>query len=271
MAQPTPYPEVNAILLDLLSSVVSILDSQFVGMYLDGSLAAGDFDRDSDVDFVVVTNDEVTADLFLELRAMHDRIATLDYWCATQLEGSYISGLALRRHDPALTSHPNIERGTGERLKMTEHDEAWIVHRYILRESGIALAGPAAHTLIDPVSPDDLRKAMLANIHWAASILNDAGHISNRGYQSYVVLSLCRILYTLRYGAVVSKPVAARWAQEALGGQWVRLIESAWEGRHNPAGEASAEDVGKTLELIRHTLDVSKQFPCTSETPADPK
>jgi len=263
---PTPYPEVNVLLQELLESVRTILGSHFVGMYLDGSLTSGDFDQDSDIDFVVVTDDEISGNLFSALQAMHERIATIASWCAIQLEGSYISQHALRRYDPAHAQHPNIERGKGERLKMVQHDDAWVIHRYVLRERGMTLAGPTPQTLIDPVSPNDLRQAMLKILHgWAAQILDDPAQMNRRGYQSYTVLSLCRILYTLQYGTVVSKPVAARWAQETLGERWVPLIERTWAGRRNPRSEASSEDVNGTLEFIRYILERSQQF----EIPTD--
>ena len=88
---PTPFPEVNAILQELLESVKGVLGSHFIGMYLEGSLANGDFDQDSDIDFVVVTDEDVSENLFSVLKRMHERIATIDSWCAIQLEGSYIS------------------------------------------------------------------------------------------------------------------------------------------------------------------------------------
>jgi len=256
----TPYPEVAMLLEELLESVQAILGDHFIGMYLDGSLTSGDFDQDSDIDFVVVTDIEISGSLFSALQAMHDRIATIDSWCAIQLEGSYISQRALRRYDPAHALHPNIERGRGERLKMVQHDEAWAVHRYVLRERGITLAGPAPHTLIDPVAPDDLRQAMLKTLHgWAAQILDNPAQMKDRGYQSYTVLTLCRVLYTLEYGAVVSKPVAARWAQETLDNQWTTLIERAWTGRRNPGLKALPGDVNGTLEFIRYALEQSKK------------
>ena len=148
---PTPFPEVNAILQELLESVKSVLGSHFIGLYLEGSLANGDFDQDSDIDFVVVTDDNVSENLFSELQAMHERIVAIDSWCAIQLEGSYISQYALRRHDPEHALHPNIERGNGERLKLVLHDDTWIIHRSILRKSGITLIGPDHETLIDPI------------------------------------------------------------------------------------------------------------------------
>jgi predicted nucleotidyltransferase len=186
MLSPTPYLEVNAILQELLESVKRILGSHFIGMYLEGSLASGDFDRDSDIDFVVVADDAISGDLFSALQAMHERIAAIDSWWAIQLEGSYISRQAIRCYDPEQALHPNIERGSGERLKMVYHNAAWAIHRYILRERGITMTGPSPQTLIDPVPPDDLRQAMLPLLQgWATQILNHPNEINSRGYQSY--------------------------------------------------------------------------------------
>jgi len=258
---PTPYPEVNTILQDLLEGAMSILESQFVGMYLDGSLPSGDFDEDSDIDFVVVTRDDISGDLFSALQAMHDRIAAIDSPYAVQLEGSYISQQGLRSYHPEHALHPNIERGSGERLKMVQHADWWIVHRYILRERGITILGPAPQTLIDPVSPNDLRRAMLSILDgWATQILDNPNLINSRGYQSYVVLSLCRILYTLQSGDVVSKPFAARWAKEILNGPWVSLIDRAWIGRHHPQLVAESDDINGTLDFIRYALEFSQRF-----------
>ncbi len=265
---PTPYPEVNALLQELLERVQSILGSHFVGMYLYGSLTGGDFDRDSDVDVVIVTDDEISGDLFSALQAMHMQIATLDSWCATQLEVSYIPQHAIRRYDPTHSLHPHIDRGQDESLHMMQHDSDWLVQRDTLRERGIMLAGPAPQTLIDPVSPNDLRQAILVILHewWEMQILHNPAQIDRRGYQSYTVLSICRLLYTLQYGTVVSKPVAARWAQATLGERWVSLIERAWVGRQNPHLSAEAGDINETLDFIRYALERSQSFkiPSTS-------
>ena len=258
---PTPYPDVNAALRAFLSGARTVLGDQFIGMVVHGSLASGDFDQDSDIDFVVVTDDEISGDLFSALQAMHEHIATIDSWWAIQLEGSYISQHALRRYDPTHAMHPNIERGKGERLKMVHHDEAWDIHRYVLREHGITLVGSAPRDLIDPVSPTRLRQAMLTLLPgWASQILREPTQIKYRGYQSYTVLSLCRALYTLQYGTVVSKPVAAHWAQATLSERWAPLIERTWMGRHNPDSEASSENVNETLEFIHYALERSQQF-----------
>jgi len=185
----------------------------------------------------------------------------MDTQWSTNLEGSYISEYAIRRHDPKHSDFPNIERGFGERLKMVCHDETWIIHRYILRERGMVIIGPAPKTLIDPISPNELRQAMLPALHgWATQILNNPNEITHQGYQSYTVLSLCRILYTLHFGDIVSKQKAARWVKETQGEKWGALIDQAWIGRHNPQLIASTDDINQTLDLISYALGRGEQF-----------
>jgi len=268
LTTPTPYPEVNMVLTVLLSEVQAILGEQFIGFYLYGSLAYGGFDQDSDVDFVVVTRDELPEILFSRLQALHARIATLKSWCATQLEGSYIPMQALQLYDPVHALHLHIDRGREERLQRMQLDDpnlrrawwgGWVLLRAALREKGLRLAGPALETLIDPVSPEDLRLATLAILEgWAAPLLEHPAELAHCGYQSYTVLTLCRIIYTLEFGAIASKPVAARWAQTSLGEPWTVLIERTWAGRHNPGLKALPEDIDGTLAFIRFTLEYSK-------------
>jgi hypothetical protein len=259
--RPTAYPEVNAVLRDLLEGVRNILGGRLLGMYLEGSLANGDFDEDSDIDFVVVTTEEIPEEILRTLYALHERINLLDTQWSTNLEGSYIPQEALRRFDPQQARHPNIERGHGERLKKAAHDESWNVHRFLLRERGITILGPALKTWIDPISPDDLRQAMLPALHgWATHILNHPHEIARQGYQSYTVLSLCRIWYTLEFGDVVSKRRAAGWVRETQDRKWHALIDRAWAGRHHPQLPASSEEIHQTLDLIRSTLERGEEF-----------
>src|SRR4030095_4815949 len=83
---PTPYPDVNEILNLLHTNIKDILASQFIGMYLFGSLANGDFDRHSDIDVLVVTDGEISSVTFSALQNMHLEIAKLDSPWAVQQE-----------------------------------------------------------------------------------------------------------------------------------------------------------------------------------------
>ena len=71
---PTVYPELNAVLEELVTSVRTILAENFCGAYLQGSFAVGDADVHSDVDFIVVTEDEVSAEQLAGLQEMHKRL-----------------------------------------------------------------------------------------------------------------------------------------------------------------------------------------------------
>jgi hypothetical protein len=265
--KPTPYPEVNKVLNQLLPRVQSVLGDQFIGMYLYGSLAYGGFDHDSDVDFVVITADELPEQLFSALDELHVSIARLDSWCATQLEGSYLPLHALRQFDPLRAFHLHIDRGRDERLHRMQIEDpllsrawwgGWVFLRAVLWEDAITLAGPDIKTLIEPVTPSELEEANLATLEgWVKPLLKDLAILQNSGYQSYFVLTLCRILYTLKYGTIVSKQAAAGWAQATLGEPWRTLIDRAWLGRQHPGEEASPENIQGTLEFARYTLELA--------------
>jgi predicted nucleotidyltransferase len=266
---PTHYPDVNEILNLLLTNIKDILHSQFVGMYLFGSLANGDFDLYSDIDVLIVTDGEISSGAFSKLQNMHAEVAKIDSPWAIQQEVSYIPQKDLRRFDPPNIRHPHLDRGNNEVLHMMAHESDWIIQRYLLRERGIVITGPDLKTLIDPIAPYELRQAVVDVLPlWVNPILDNPSKIKSRGYQSFCVLSLCRMLYTLQNKAILSKPAAAKWAIETLDSRWRPLIERAVMGRQNSNLEALPEDINETLDMMRYTLEVSKQpsiFPEVNE------
>jgi hypothetical protein len=249
-AAPTPYPEINALLESLLSGAQSVLGQRFVGLYLYGSLASGNFNpATSDVDFLVVTTDEIPSALVPALEAMHARLAAgVNKW-AQKLEGRYLPLPALRRLNPADPPRPCLNEG---QFYLGRQESDWIIQRHILREQGVAVAGPSLQAWIDPVRPDDLRQAVAGILRewWLPLIESSDPRLRRSDYQAHAVLTMCRALHTLKFGAVVSKPAAARWAQAALGEPWPALIERALGWR---PGEAFRE-MDATLALVRYTL-----------------
>ena len=253
---PIPYRELNILLHELLSGVRAVLGPQFVGLYVHGSLASGDFDpQRSDIDFVVVTAIELPDEMFPALEAMHARLTASGLKWATRLEGSYIQQQALRRYDPAHARHPAL-RVDGS-FDVDHHASDWVLQSHVLREKGIAVAGPAPQTLIDPVQPDDLRRAALGILQeWWLPQLDDPARLHSSEYQAYAVLTMCRVLYTLQHGTVVPKAVAAHWAQEELGERWAALIGRALAWRQ----DAPFDELDETLDSIRHTIERAQQF-----------
>jgi hypothetical protein len=254
--QPTTDPDVNALLHVLLANVQTVLEHHFIGLYVHGSVASGDFNpHSSDIDFVVVTADELPGELLPTIAAMHASITASGLKYAPKLEGSYIPRQALRRYDPRHAQHPAL-RVDGS-FDVDGHGSDWVIQCHILREKGVVVAGPALHTLIDPVQPNHVRRAGLATLwEWWSPQIHDPFRLHSREYQAYAVLTMCRALYTLQYGTVTSKPVAARWAQAALDERWGALIERALTWDHDDG----VDDLNETLDFIRYTLASAQQF-----------
>lgn len=251
MSPPTPYPTLNALLTDLLAGARATLGDDLIGLYLDGSLALGDFDpATSDVDFIAAIAQPLSAAQFDALAAMHCQLRDSNRPFATELEGSYIPLPALRRHNPADATFANHERGPDEVLKYTRHHSDWVIHRYTVREHGRALFGPPPATLIDPISPDDVRRATVEVLRswWGTPDAAEAIARAHAGYLTYVVQTMCRALYALERGEVVSKRAAAEWALTTQDVRWRALLSRAlrWE--------LSEEIKDDTLAFVRHVI-----------------
>jgi predicted nucleotidyltransferase len=74
---PTPYPDLNGVLHEMVASVQAILGANFIGAYLQGSFAVGDFDEHSDVDWTIVTAEEMSAAQVAALQELHPRLYAL--------------------------------------------------------------------------------------------------------------------------------------------------------------------------------------------------
>jgi predicted nucleotidyltransferase len=249
---PTPYSDVNEILNLLLSNVKEILSNQFVGMYLYGSLASGDFNpQTSDIDFIVVTSEPLSKSLIDELEAMHQRIWASGLKWAPKLEGSYIPIKDIRRHDSNNAPCPIINEGE---FYVARHGSDWIIQRHVVRECGALLEGPDPREIIEPVSPNDLRSAALGVLHeWWFPMLDQPDWLQNHGpnYHGYAVITMCRALHALKHGAIVSKPAAIQWARDELGAKWQLLIDQAVASQYG----RDSNFLDETLELIRFTRE----------------
>ncbi len=252
-ADPTPHADVNALLDLLLSRIRAALGARLVGLYLYGSLAAGDFERaSSDVDFLAAIDGTLTDDDLARLALMHADIAATGGPWGTRLEGAYMPLAALRRDDPANTRHPFLSEDTPFGVHALGRD--WVINRHVLRERGIVLYGPPPATLIDPISREQLLAAVrqLLRTEWSQHT-DGPVWMRSRRYQAFVILTMCRALYVLARGDFVSKPVAAQWAEEALAPEWTPLIRRALAWRHDDTADADA--LPETLRLLRFTID----------------
>ena len=260
---PTPYPELNQVLGELVSRIQHILEDNFIGAYLQGSFAVGDYDQHSDVDFIVVIEDDLTARQVDALQIMHDQVYQLDSEWAKHLEGSYFPREILRQHKKRGMKLWYLDHGA-RTLVRSDHCNTILV-RWIVREKGVRLAGPLPKTLVDSISKEVLRAEIFETLtNWGQQILDNPTPYSNRFYQGFIVLNYCRMLHDLHRGCPGSKREGAEWAKSVLDPSWSELIDRAWECRPDPAQKvrlpAHSEDFEKTLRFVKQIMIESRRY-----------
>lgn len=260
---PTPYSELNQVLGEFVSRLQVILSRQLIGAYLQGSFAVGDFDEHSDVDFIIAIEDELSPHQVDALQIMHDQVYQLESEWAKHLEGSYFPREILRH--PSNLGIPLWYLDNGARhLIRADHCNTLLV-RWVVREKGVTLLGPPPATLVDPISAELLRAEIFETLtRWGQQILADPTPYSNRFYQSFIVLSYCRMLHDLHRGYPGSKREGAAWAKSTLDPAWRDLIDRTWDGRPDPARKirepADPEDFERTLQFVAYVMDESKLY-----------
>ena len=262
MADPTPYPELNDVLLQMVTGMRHILGDSFLGVYLQGSFAVGDFDEHSDVDFVVAIEEELDQGQVPPLQELHARIYDLACPWAQHLEGSYFPTDILRDRKQAGSDLWYLDHGARSLIR-SDHCNTVVV-RWVVRQQGVKLAGPDPASLVDPIPVAVLRQEILDTIlEWGAEILAAPERFNNRFYQGYLVLNHCRMLHDLHAGRAGSKRVGAEWVKATVAKEWLGLIDRAWNGRPDPAVSVrqrpDPREFQRTLRFLAMIMAESKR------------
>lgn len=221
MVRPVIPFELNGLLDDVLDRVQDALGSSFVGYYVRGSLALGDFELEtSDVDLLVVTDEPLDDAQFAALREGHRRLEYSRSPFARRYEIAYFDREAVRRWVPGQRI---ATLGQGGSLDWAEHGANWVVERWTVREHGLRVVGPNPRTLIDPVTSDQLIEANRQRLADWRSWLDDPSDgawAPKHGQMAYVMETMCRCRYAVATGSIATKPRAVRWAIEAFPEPW---------------------------------------------------
>ncbi len=251
---PTQFPELNKVLIDLVTEVSKILGDNLAGVYLVGSFALGDADIHSDCDFLVTIHKPLTLEQETALRVLHNEIPT---W-TKHLEGSYLEEIDL-------SSLGNLGRKKWFFIDHGQREMEWSthcnseVHRWTLYETGISIIGPDPKTFTVKVSPEVMKNKMR---HIAQVFLPEFYTWMSFDIawgQRYVVTTLCRILYTIATGKPTSKKKALLWSIENLDKKWATLIKHALDERELGFDIKDKPDP----ELVKETIafaEYAKEF-----------
>ncbi|MBI4225639.1 DUF4111 domain-containing protein [Candidatus Roizmanbacteria bacterium] len=222
----TNYEIVNRFIADFSKNVGKVLGDEVIGIYLFGSLTYGDFNPDrSDIDLLVVVKYPLAKGKIKLLKKFHVDLGKKYPKWAKRHESSYTPIDFFKNILPPTKPRPYF--GSGKFYPKAQYGNEWLINNYLLYKHGITFMGPDFKNLVEPINIEDVKKACIRDLHkeWKPKI-NDQTWLEESHHQAYIVLNLCRILYTIKNDLVTSKKVSASWVKNEFN-DWRNLIETA--------------------------------------------
>jgi len=255
-----------------------VLGESFVGLYLLGSLAIGDFDMTSDVDFMIVTGDELSAEEVELVQAAHTKLITGPGRWVRHLEYSFFPLQKLSEKSSPYGRggrDASEERelwyfiNGGSTIERSDHDNT-LVTRWTLRYRSPAVLGPPPAAFAPEVTADELRQEIRNSVLGWKQLFTPDSPYNNRFHQVFFVLNNCRALQDLHEGKITSKREGVTWAKQHLDARWHALIDYCWRARQDssisvsqPADPGAFEE---SIAFIAYTTRLAEEY----QLPEDP-
>jgi len=133
---------------------------------------------------------------------------------------------------------------------VVDHDLAILLTK--ARQHSVALVGPSADTLLDPVPSQDFNRALRDTVaQWNTEA-------DWKGDERNIVLALARIWYSAATGKITPKDAASAWALERLPDGFRPVLMAARAGYLDggqPSALADGRQVGAFIRLVRATIE----------------
>ena len=214
---------VSPMLATLSHGLPKLLGANIVGLYVYGSVLGPEFDpARSDVDCIAVTQRALDEAAFGRLDRWLTEAALEEPWFL-RLQMLFLVQRRLLVEDPRACLY---QQGVLKRSGSDGNPIIWLD----FFQRGRALLGPHPESFVPDITAEILRRAMVREVGYLQEkYINKPDSVQRDvpSYRGYAVLTLCRILYSLRTGEVTSKPRAARWAMDHAPTEWHELIERA--------------------------------------------
>ena len=233
--------------ITLLKNMLLETSNNIIGIYLFGSLTYGGFDYGrSDIDIVVITKKLLNNYEMDTIKNLHKNLINMNQKWSKRLEVSYTPIEMLQEKYPPEKTRPYY--GEGIFYDEATYGNEWLINNYLLYNYGIAIYGPEFKTLIkEPITIKDIQECCINDFYagWIPKI-NDINWLKNSHYQSYIVLNICRILYTLHNFETANKKESSKWVKRKYK-EWKEIID-----------EAEGWDYGKTMDKETEVIQFIK-------------
>lgn len=242
--------KIRTFLSKIKKELPKILRGNLYGIYIYGSLTYGDFDsRKSDIDCIVVIKRELNKDEIRLLKNWYKNLSNNPL--AKRLEMAYAikKNLTNISRKAVVSKTPLFYKG---RFYTGDSDAYKPIVWFNIREKGLTLFGPPPKSFVLKIT-----KRVLINALW-----QEVEHMKRKGdkwlrpkwSRCYVVLTLCRVLYTLRTSSIVSKETAAKWCLKELPQEWHSLISWAVKEFRTKEGDFGFRTKDKTKRFMKFVL-----------------
>lgn len=245
---------VAALLEELVANIRAALGDDVVAIYIYGSYVAGDFEPGvSDLE-VAVTAREVGELDVVGLGRTHRSFADRHPDWSDRIEAVYISVDALASFRSSRGRLAVISPGEPFHLRDDRPSE-WIQNWYLVRETGVALFGRVATSLIPAIAVPEF---VAASRRYAKEIASRSLDDVTPGQLAYNVLTICRAERTVETDMLSSKQEAAVWARER-DPERAGLIDAALRCRLS-VGTVGFDDHGTRSEAVAFIRQVAERI-----------
>lgn len=216
-----------------------VLGDNLYGIYIFGSLTYGGFrSKSSDIDCVAVINKKLNNQEFESLDNWYKRLLKKNYHLAKRLEMTY----AVKNHliSSGVSKTPKFYNGKFS--KKAESDANNPIVWLNIKNNGIAVFGPLPQKFVPNISYQILKDALKTESDYLRN--HNEKYLKEDWSKIYVILTLCRILYTLKTKKIASKKEAVAWCLKNLPKKYHVLVSSAakalpkavsWKNLRHPA------------------------------------
>jgi predicted nucleotidyltransferase len=235
--------------------LLKYFNENIIGIYLFGSLTYGGFDKESsDIDIVVISKKLFQNNELDLLKYYHKELLESNISWSKRIEVSYTPLEMFKENEP-----PKIPRPYYNEIFYNEatYGNEWLINNYLLYNYGITIYGPEFKTLVkNPIDIKDVQKACIQDFYkeWLPKI-DDDKYLSNDHYQAYVILNLCRILYTIINAETANKTLSAKWVKENYK-QWNTLINEAEKWNYSK----KMNRINEIKEFIKYSNKIIEEY-----------
>lgn len=226
---------VSVMLYDYCLNLRMYFGSKIYGVYLYNSLALGAFDmKKSDIDFVTIVNEKFTEREIRALKNIHKNLMR-KFKIASKMEGMYIEKKSVGKLNSEIESYPYF---ADKKLNIGYYDLNYVTW-WLIEKYGIDVNGPEVKELNIHISWDQLLQNMDYNLnfYWKGKIRKRFIFLTDYWIE-FGVLSLCRILYTVKNREITSKCIAAKEEFNNIPDEYKLILKEALRIREDASGDS---------------------------------